>query len=171
MQENKFEKQVQEKMKELLLHPSDGVWQRIEAQIKKEKRRRWIIIFLPIPLIIFLFTGYRFWHLKDTSIQIPMQQLSDKYLSPGINPTQQKVKYVTIKNKASAVNNKNLFIPTNKGKSANKNVFLEPKIKISYKKNYNKNLESNISSEIKKENFTDADDTTKKLLTGLVKKL
>ena len=58
MQENEFEKQVQQKMDELKLHPSDAVWTKIEAQIKKEKRRRWMLIFLPVILIGSLYGGY-----------------------------------------------------------------------------------------------------------------
>jgi hypothetical protein len=35
MQENEFEKSVQQKMEELKLHPSEAVWQKIEARSKK----------------------------------------------------------------------------------------------------------------------------------------
>ena len=58
MQENEFEKQVQQKMDELKLHPSNAVWQKIEVQIKKEKKRRWMLIFFPIILIGSLYGGY-----------------------------------------------------------------------------------------------------------------
>ena len=59
MQENEFEKQVQQKMEELKLVPSAAVWQKIEPQIKKEKRRRWILILIPL-LIALSYGGYEF---------------------------------------------------------------------------------------------------------------
>ena len=37
MEENSFEKQVQQKMDELKIQPSDSVWGKIEAQIEKKK--------------------------------------------------------------------------------------------------------------------------------------
>ena len=58
MQENEFEKQVQQKMGELKLVPSDAVWQKIEPQIKKEKRRRWILLVLPL-LVAALYGTYK----------------------------------------------------------------------------------------------------------------
>ena len=58
MQENEFEKRVQQKMDELKIAPSDAVWQKIEPQIRKEKRRRWLLIFLPVMFIGLLYGGY-----------------------------------------------------------------------------------------------------------------
>lgn len=58
MQENEFEKQVQEKMDELRLHPSDAVWLKVEAEIKKEKRRRWGLILFPVLVLGLLYGGY-----------------------------------------------------------------------------------------------------------------
>lgn len=42
---NEFEKQVQQKMNELQLHPSGEVWEEVQARIRREKRRRRGIIF------------------------------------------------------------------------------------------------------------------------------
>jgi hypothetical protein len=54
MQENNFEKQVQQKLDELKLDPSDFVWQNVYAKIKKEKRRwRELIIFF----VLFILCG------------------------------------------------------------------------------------------------------------------
>ncbi len=54
MQENNFEKQVQQKLDELKLNPSDTVWQNVYAKIKKEKRRwRELIIFF----VLFILCG------------------------------------------------------------------------------------------------------------------
>ncbi|KAA9039173.1 PorT family protein [Ginsengibacter hankyongi] len=51
MEENKFEKQVQQKMDELKIQPSESVWKKIEVRIEKKKDRKWGLI------ILFLFTG------------------------------------------------------------------------------------------------------------------
>ncbi len=37
MQENNFEKQVQQKLDELKLDPSESVWQNVYAKIKRKK--------------------------------------------------------------------------------------------------------------------------------------
>jgi hypothetical protein len=65
MEENKFEKQVQQKMDELEIQPSDTVWKKIELQIEKKKSRRWglIILFLLIGLI--LSGGYWLWNTRQ----------------------------------------------------------------------------------------------------------
>lgn len=51
MQENEFEKQVKEAMEGFKLTPSAPVWNRIEQQLPREKRRRRFIVFF------FLFAG------------------------------------------------------------------------------------------------------------------
>ena len=53
--QNEFEKQVQQKMEELKLVPSDPVWQKVEMQIRKKKDRRRAILW--IPLIVLLAGG------------------------------------------------------------------------------------------------------------------
>jgi hypothetical protein len=68
MEENKFEKQVQQKMDELQIQPSDAVWEKIELQIEKKKSRRWglIILFLLIGLI--LSGGYWLWNTRQQTL-------------------------------------------------------------------------------------------------------
>ncbi|HZF64366.1 MAG TPA: outer membrane beta-barrel protein [Chitinophagaceae bacterium] len=58
MQENSFEKQVQQKMGELSFTPSAPVWQNVQAQIKKRKERKRIIFWM-FPLLA-VTTGF-FW--------------------------------------------------------------------------------------------------------------
>lgn len=50
MEENNFEKQVQQKMDGLKIPPSDAVWDHVKMNIEKRKSRRWL-------LLIFLFGG------------------------------------------------------------------------------------------------------------------
>src|ERR1044071_1364956 len=67
MQKSEFEKQMQQKMDELKMHPSESIWPKIEVQIRKEKRRRWILIFIPVMLICFLFGGYLLFNKINTA--------------------------------------------------------------------------------------------------------
>lgn len=53
--QNEFEKQVQQKMEELKLVPSDPVWQKVEMQIRRKKDRRRLIFW--IPLLVALLGG------------------------------------------------------------------------------------------------------------------
>jgi Na+-translocating ferredoxin:NAD+ oxidoreductase RnfG subunit len=50
--QNEFEKQVQQKMEELRLVPSEPVWQKVEMQIQKKKDRRRMILWIPLFLLI-----------------------------------------------------------------------------------------------------------------------
>jgi len=50
--QNEFEKQVQQKMEELKLVPSDPVWQKVEMQIRKKKDRRRAIFWIPIFILL-----------------------------------------------------------------------------------------------------------------------
>lgn len=50
--QNEFEKQVQQKMEELKLVPSDPVWQKVEMQIRKKKDRRRLIFWLPLMVLL-----------------------------------------------------------------------------------------------------------------------
>lgn len=51
MQESNFEKQVQQKLDELQLTPSEPVWQNIEVAIRKKKDRRLVFWMLPVLLL------------------------------------------------------------------------------------------------------------------------
>ncbi len=51
MQENSFEKKVQQKMEELSFEPSAPVWQKVELQIQHKRRRR-RLVFLLLPLLL-----------------------------------------------------------------------------------------------------------------------
>lgn len=61
MHDHNFEKQVQQKMEELSLSPSDAVWENVEDQLHKKKDRR-IIFWLPLFLIPVILCGYFCFH-------------------------------------------------------------------------------------------------------------
>jgi hypothetical protein len=79
MSSNKFEKQVQENLEELQFTPSDAVWQNVEKELRKDKkRRRWFL--LPLLLLCIGAGGYFAYHnsnshtnsiQKNTPISVP----------------------------------------------------------------------------------------------------
>jgi len=68
MEENKFENQVQQKMRELEIQPSDAVWKKIELQIEKKKSRKWGLIILFLLIGTLLSGGYWLWNAKQQDL-------------------------------------------------------------------------------------------------------
>lgn len=75
MQENNFEKQVQQRLDELSLQPSEPVWQNIEAVIKKKRERRLIFWLLPF---LFLGSAVTWWQLSTLQTKIDKTQADTK---------------------------------------------------------------------------------------------
>jgi hypothetical protein len=46
MADKNFEQKMSERMDDFKLHPSDAVWVKIDAQLRKDKRRRWVFFLL-----------------------------------------------------------------------------------------------------------------------------
>lgn len=67
MEENKFEKQVRQKMEELKLSPSDSVWEHVKARIGKKKDRRTGLLILLLLLILLVPAGYWIYHSGTSS--------------------------------------------------------------------------------------------------------
>ncbi len=65
MHENNFEKQVREKMDQLGFDPADSVWERVDKEINKEKKRRrplfWLFFFSGLALAggAYYFSAYK----------------------------------------------------------------------------------------------------------------
>ncbi|HET9279538.1 MAG TPA: porin family protein [Flavitalea sp.] len=64
MSDHNFEAQIQQKLDELRIRPADKVWSSVEAQIRKDRRRRRGLIFFPALLLLigaglyFIFQNY-----------------------------------------------------------------------------------------------------------------
>ncbi|MBO9565263.1 MAG: hypothetical protein J7621_20980 [Niastella sp.] len=58
MSDHEFEKQVQLKMEQLRLRPSNAVWTEVEKNIRRDKRRRRMIMWLPVALLFLGAGGY-----------------------------------------------------------------------------------------------------------------
>lgn len=65
MEENKFEKQVQQKMENLRLDPSESVWENIKNRIEKRKDRKWGLLIFFLLFITALTGGYWFLTSPD----------------------------------------------------------------------------------------------------------
>lgn len=70
--QNEFEKQVQQKMEELKLVPTDPVWQKVEMQIRRKKDRRRLLFW--IPLLILLLGGGLWMDMSYHSNQTSYKQ-------------------------------------------------------------------------------------------------
>ena len=65
MSDNKFEKQVRQKMDELKITPSSGTWEKIEAGFRSQRRRRFRI-WLPALLLLAVGGGYFAYQALDS---------------------------------------------------------------------------------------------------------
>lgn len=62
MEQNNFEKNMQQKLGGLKIDPSESVWQNVEKRIEKKPQRKWLI-FIIFFLLLFSFTG-GYWLLN-----------------------------------------------------------------------------------------------------------
>lgn len=79
MSDHDFEKQVQQKMEQLRLRPSDAVWTKVDKRIRKERRRRRVVLWLPLFLLCIVAGGY-FYH--------DAQSNNNKFTASELNSTQ-----------------------------------------------------------------------------------
>ena len=135
MEENKFERQVQQKMDELKIHPSDSVWAKIEARLDKKRPSRrafWLLLFAGI----LLSAGYFLWNSNRYS------NVSDQ--TPGITTSKKTTNQSQAKNNDNTDNNSQAKI--NSGSTneplgqvdkgpANKNNYKNTSVRVKYNGN------------------------------------
>lgn len=68
MPENEFEKQVQQRLDSLQLRPSGEVWDEVERRIRRERKRRLILIWFAFAFL--LLTGATSWYFYSSSKNI-----------------------------------------------------------------------------------------------------
>lgn len=89
MPENDFEKQAQQLLEGLKLKPSQEVWSKVEERIKKDKRRRRFIIWLPLMALLLGAGGY--WFAQNNGSSIHSTSLTaTKSQAPSTGHTQTK---------------------------------------------------------------------------------
>ncbi|MBC7826696.1 MAG: PorT family protein [Chitinophagaceae bacterium] len=84
MSDHNFEKQIQQKLDELKIPPADTVWSGVEAQIRKDKRRRRGVIFLPL---LFLLIGAGVYFIFQDTVSLRNGSVT-KSPSTKTNPNQ-----------------------------------------------------------------------------------
>ncbi|MEP7143780.1 MAG: outer membrane beta-barrel protein [Ferruginibacter sp.] len=78
MQENNFEKQVQQKTDELKLKPSDEVWQKVAVAIAKRKNDRRVFVLFYLLLLIICTSVFIMWdHSSNKKINDTISKNSD----------------------------------------------------------------------------------------------
>lgn len=158
MKENDFEKQVQQKMDELKIHPSGAVWQKIKGQIKKEKRRRWILFFIPVVLIGILYSGYILLN-RDNSTHEDQQQLTKNLIKKNDLNENPKTSFDSVKtNQSITENNKPFTQPSITKRNHKQKLKTQGKLKLTTAYNIDKSLAKDIPPG-KKES-----DTTQKIV-------
>ena len=73
MQGNKFEDNVNKQLEELALRPTEGVWNRVEVTLRKDRKRRRLFFVLPLFLAIILGS---YWWIRQPGRQ--MVTITDK---------------------------------------------------------------------------------------------
>lgn len=90
--QNEFEKQVQQKLEELKLVPSNPVWQKVELQIKKKKeKRRFAFFLLLVGLLLSGTITYRIWTNSNNAVTASKNQNSSSPSKP-VNIIKQDIK-------------------------------------------------------------------------------
>ncbi len=98
MEENNFEKQVQQKMDELKFTPSEAVWDHVKMNIEKRKSRRWLLLIFLFGSIALLSGLYYFSVKNDSSLNnklaknnAAIKALDSLSINKGSIPTQESV--------------------------------------------------------------------------------
>jgi hypothetical protein len=124
MQENSFEKKVQQKMEELSFEPSEPVWQKVELQIQQKRRRR-RLVFLLLPLLL-VGSGLALYFAGTNQSATPVAQteIKDKGdATTNITPTDIPVKTIAEKNNTSPETKKALTNNNNQSQKEKQRFF------------------------------------------------
>ncbi len=93
MQENNFEKRVQQQMEELRFRPSDAVWEKVEEEIRKKKKRRVVFfIFLLAGLSLLGYSGYFLFNKSNPNLVEQNSTLTNKEESDKSNQSENSKK-------------------------------------------------------------------------------
>lgn len=79
MSDHDFEKQVQSKMEQLRLRPSDAVWTKVDKRIRKERRRRRVILWLPLLLLTIAAGGYFLFETQSDNNKFTASELNSTH--------------------------------------------------------------------------------------------
>ena len=105
MADKHFEQEVHDRMEEFKLSPSEPVWKNIEAQLRKDKRRRWFFFLLFTGALIGI--GSVAYYQINNNPSTELSKITQQTIDPQIPPiTQSKENNKTVE-KASATDSNN----------------------------------------------------------------
>ncbi|HMR92438.1 MAG TPA: outer membrane beta-barrel protein [Chitinophagaceae bacterium] len=106
MQENRFEKKVQQQMEELRFRPSAAVWERVEDELSRRRRRRRLIyVSIAATLLVASLGGYRLYtHENDRSNRINPVSIQKNTTAPAEMAAEKHRQSVPAENTAPDVN-------------------------------------------------------------------
>lgn len=84
MSDHDFEKQVKIRLEQLKLRPSDAVWTEVEKNIRRDKHRRRMILWLPIALLMLGAGGY--FAMNQTARPAPQELVKQAIPSSSATP-------------------------------------------------------------------------------------
>ncbi len=99
MQENSFEKKVQQKMEELSFEPSAPVWQKVALQIQHKRRRR-RLVFLLLPLLL-LGGGLAVYVALNKNTSTPSVAQTENEMDQSQKPDSENVNALAIPGKSN----------------------------------------------------------------------
>jgi hypothetical protein len=155
MEQNNFEKNVQQKLDELKIPPSDSVWTNIEKNIGKKKKDRTMILIFLFLILILLSGGYWLFNSGKNNQQIHISKVLKKDSKPTntLDSFFNKHSISLKKNNTEPVSNKNKILKKFNEqivfKSKGKKIISENKVKsnsILSVQLQTKNKEDSISS-------------------------
>jgi hypothetical protein len=123
MSDHEFEKKVQQRMDDLKLRPSEAVWAELEKNLRREKRRRRTLLWLPILGVLLTAGGYLIYSGTGQPVDGSMvnNQSTEKAVAPSVADAQSSASATepasssTVKNNESSSKNST---PSNKGEKA-----------------------------------------------------
>jgi cytoskeletal protein RodZ len=123
MSDHEFEKKVQSSLEQLKLRPSVAVWAAVESNIRKEKRRRRMILWLPICL---LFLGAGGYFMLQGDRQSQPQNMAVQTTVPATDNTSSNTNTNTSDNNSTLVTPETTSTTKDKGPAPVKEVTLQP---------------------------------------------
>lgn len=145
MSAHDFENKVQQQMEELNLSPSDAIWNNVELQLRKDKKRRRVLIWIPLLLLV-LIGGYFLLDSKTKSNSISSSPIENVNKSVN-NEVGEETKSVKSENGNQLEDKSDLEI---KKENGNQNKVTETQIK-----------ENKITKEKEESNTVSIDNNTK----------
>jgi hypothetical protein len=123
MSDHEFEKKVQQRMDDLKMRPSEAVWAEVEKNLRREKRRRRTLIWLPILGVLLTAGGYFIYSGtgKPNDGSLVNNPSAEKAVAPSVADAQTSAPATEPASSSTVKNNESLSknsTPSGKGEKA-----------------------------------------------------